>query len=142
MTVEDLLIETLKKNSLSLTKPRQLIFNALNTSKPLTISELVNKTSEQIDRASVYRTLAAFEEANITQRIYNGWKYKVELSDKFQDHHHHLTCQNCGIIIPIHDRELEKTITNLAAKKDFKINSHQLEIQGLCSDCKKLKKFN
>jgi Fur family ferric uptake transcriptional regulator len=137
MTVEDLLIDTLKKNGYSLTKPRLFTFNALNSTKPLTVKELIKQTSGKIDRASVYRTLDIFEKVNITQRIYTGWKYKVELSDKFQDHHHHLTCKVCGAIIPIHNEKLEEFIDNVAAGKDFKITSHQLEIQGLCKNCQK-----
>jgi Fur family ferric uptake transcriptional regulator len=138
MTVEELLINTLKENGYSLTKPRLLTFNALNSSKPITTKDLIKQLSEKMDRASVYRTLDIFEKINITQRIYNGWKYKVELSDKFQDHHHHLTCKKCGSIIPIHDEKLEQFIDELANKENFQIATHQLEIQGLCSNCRKV----
>jgi len=30
-----------------------------------------------------------------------GWKYKLELSNAFQHHHHHLTCLQCGGVTPL-----------------------------------------
>lgn len=136
-TVEELLSKTLKQNGLSLTGARSLTFSVLNSSSPLTVKEIITEIGNRADRASVYRSLAVFEQTNITQRIYTGWKYKIELSDKFNEHHHHLTCQKCGVIIPIHNRELEKFIENLASEEAFSTTSHQLEIQGLCSNCSK-----
>jgi Fur family ferric uptake transcriptional regulator len=134
-TIDDLFVTSLKTKGYSVTKPRQIIFDLLDNKEPQSISELVRKSKSQIDRASVYRTLEVFEETEITQRVSNGWKYKVELSDKFQSHHHHLTCRNCGIVIPIEDDKLEDYIENIATGQGFKIVSHQLEIDGYCAKC-------
>ncbi len=133
----NVLSKKLKEQGYSVTKPRLVTFDALSSSKqPLTMQDLIRRTNNQVDRASVYRTIDIFEEAGITQRIYSGWKYKLELSDTFQEHHHHFTCTNCGIVIPIHDQKLEDIISDLSARQDFQISSHQLEIQGLCSRCR------
>lgn len=89
-----------------------------------------------IDRASLYRVVGLFERLGIVQRIYIGWKYKVELSDVFAHHHHHISCLNCGKVVPIREEEqIEKLLSTLAARYDFKAQSHQLEIQGFCQDC-------
>src|ERR1035438_3102294 len=123
-----LLTKKLKVKGYSITKPRKLTFEALSNSKqPLTMQDLIRRTNKQIDRASVYRTIDIFEETGITQRIYSGWKYKLELSDTFQEYHHHFTCINCGQVTPIHNQELENIITNLSISQKFKITSHQLE---------------
>ncbi len=131
-----LLSKKLKDKGFSVTKPRLVTFEILRDSKqPLTMQDLIRRTNRKIDRASVYRTIDIFEETGITQRIYSGWKYKLELSDTFQEHHHHFTCINCGLVTPIHDENLEKVIENLSSNQSFKITSHQLEIQGLCVKC-------
>jgi Fur family ferric uptake transcriptional regulator len=126
----------LKDRGYSVTKPRLTTFEALSDSRqPLTMQELIRRINGKIDRASVYRTIDIFDETGITQKIYSGWKYKIELSDIFQEHHHHFTCTNCGLVIPINSKEIEEIIHELSAKQSFQTTSHQLEIQGLCAKC-------
>lgn len=127
---------TLKRQHQSLTKSRQIIFAALQDKEPQTIAEIVAACQDQVDRASVYRTIALFESFGIVQRLQIGWKYKLELSDSFHHHHHHLTCHQCGQTIPLpEDSDLEKRLTILAKNQNFKMQGHQLEIQGLCQNC-------
>ncbi len=95
--------------------------------------------SATIDRASVYRTIALFEKLGIVQRLQIGWKYKLELSDAFHRHHHHLSCTGCGSTFALQeDPELEARLTLLAQRQHFAMHGHQLEIQGLCNKCSKL----
>ena len=104
------------------------------------MSELVRASNKlgSIDRASVYRNLAVFEKLGIVQRLQIGWKYKLELSDSFHKHHHHMTCLNCGRITTLHeDQSLETQLRLLAAKNRFKMKGHLLEIQGICEKCPK-----
>ncbi len=127
----------LKDKGYSVTKPRLTTFEALSDSRqPLTMQDLIRRINGKIDRASVYRTIDIFDETGITQKIYSGWKYKIELSDIFQEHHHHFTCTNCGLVIPINSKEIEEIINELSSKQNFQTTSHQLEIQGLCAKCK------
>jgi len=122
----------------SLTEPRRIIFTALLYQEPQTMSQLVAACRGQVDRASVYRTIALFEKLGIVQRLQIGWKYKLELSDAFHRHHHHLTCLKCGQVIPFDgDQALERKLQTIAEAKSFKIQAHQLEIQGLCQACQR-----
>ncbi len=90
----------------------------------------------QIDRASVYRTISLFEKLGVVHRIQIGWKYKIELSDDFHHHHHHLTCLKCGRVIPFEeDDELLQSLNSVANSHNFSIETHQLEVQGLCDEC-------
>lgn len=93
--------------------------------------------SADVDRASVYRTVALFEALGIVQRLQIGWKYKLELSGDFVHHHHHLSCLQCGRIIALpEDTVLEKRLHALANTQNFLSQDHQLEIKGLCADCR------
>ncbi len=128
---------TLKKHGQSLTKARLVVFKVLQDKEPQTMREVVTACQNKADRASVYRAITLFEKLGIVQRLQIGWKYKLELSDAFHHHHHHLTCQRCGRTVPLsEDRILEERLRLLAARERFKMKDHQMEIQGLCADCR------
>ena len=132
----DIFEKTLKDAGYSLTTSRKAVFNALYRAEPQTMAELIKKVVPSTDRASVYRVVILFEKLGIVQRLQMGWKYKLELSDTFAAHHHHLTCVNCGKIIPLQEStELEHEIERAAKLRDFKPLAHQLEISGLCPAC-------
>jgi Fur family transcriptional regulator, ferric uptake regulator len=126
----------LKARQQSLTKPRLIVFAALQKSEPLTMQQLVHACAS-VDRASIYRTIALFEKLGIVQRLQIGWKYKLELSDAFQRHHHHLTCLKCGRVIPFdEDSALQSKLRQISQAEKFKMSGHQLEIQGFCANCR------
>lgn len=126
---------TLKNSNYSLTHPREAVFLSLQNQEPLSMKELAG-ACPKIDRASIYRTVALFEKLGIVHRVNIGWKYKIELSDSFHHHHHHLTCLKCGQVIPFEeDDQLLKSLSLVAASHNFSMESHQLEIQGVCSMC-------
>src|SRR5580692_9907794 len=93
--------QTLQQAGYSNTRSRRVVFEALQGQEPLSMHELVMACTKQVDRASIYRTIALFEKLGIVQRLQIGWKYKLELSNNFNFHHHHLTCSKCNCIIPL-----------------------------------------
>jgi len=137
-TVRPGISEILKDNGFSVTKQRLLVFNLLEGREPLTMYELYDLAKGQLDKASLYRTVNLFEKLGIVQRINIGWKYKIELSDTFSEHHHHLTCLKCHQIVPINEDELESFMSKLSRAYDFTAVGHQVEIQGYCIECSKL----
>src|SRR5437868_15049766 len=90
-----LIEQALKHHRVSLTKPRKQIYDVLSHSEPLTMQELISLVPD-LDKTTVYRTVALFEQIGIVQRLQIGFKYKIELSNEYQDHHHHITCIQCG----------------------------------------------
>lgn len=127
----------LKEHSYSVTKPRQLVFDVLSNSEPLTMSELIAKLQRQADRVTVYRVVELFEKLHIVHRIAIGWKYKLELSESFRSHHHHISCVQCGSIESIEDPTLEAVINSIAVQRNFTLSAHHIELQGLCQSCQK-----
>ena len=124
----------LKEHGYSVTGARIAVFDALVGKEPTNMHDLVNSV-KNVDRASVYRSIELFEQLSIAQRIYTGWKYKIELTDTFMGHHHHLTCTNCGRTIAMSQHELEGFIDSIAKQHGFAPSAHQIEIQGLCPAC-------
>lgn len=132
----NVLQKLLKTQGYSVTAPRKVVFDALQGQEPQTMRELFLQIQNKIDRASLYRTVTLFEELGVVQRLQIGWKYKLELTDKFSHHHHHLSCIKCGQTIAIdEDTALEKRMRQLAEAQGFKAQDHQLEIRGLCKAC-------
>lgn len=126
----------LKQRNIPLTIARKLVFNSLSIAGPVNMNQLMSSLNEQVDRATVYRTIKLFEQIGIVNRITIGFKYKLELSEQFSPHHHHLYCLNCHKIIDIDLLgDLEKDIGSIANSYEFEIKDHQLEINGYCRDC-------
>lgn len=128
----------LRTHKLSNTKQRQQVFDSIvKLSKPLSMNELIN-LNRSIDRVSIYRIIDAFEKAGIISRLQIGWKYKIELSDAFKQHHHHMTCVQCGSVIEFDEPEsLDTELTHISRKHGFTVTQHTLEIRGVCRHCQK-----
>jgi len=137
MKQEKILRKILEDNTAKVTKPRLIIFHLLLNHGPQSIAELAGRSREQVDRVSVYRIIDFYEKLGIVKRINIGWKYKVELSDIFLDHHHHITCLGCNKLVAVQeDADMALRIANLADSAGFVIISHQLELQGYCEQCR------
>lgn len=129
--------DSLRHAGYSVTKPRQTVFEVfLLHRRPLSMKELTKAIGSEIDRASVYRTVRLFEQLHIIRRVIMGWKYKLELSENFLSHHHHMHCEVCGKVIDIIEPpELEQYIADQAKRHNFTVLSHTFEIEGICKDC-------
>jgi Fur family ferric uptake transcriptional regulator len=133
---KELLQKILKDNGCSITTARMFVCELLWGEEPQTMHDLAQRAKGSIDRASLYRTVDLFERLGIVQRIYIGWKYKIELSDIFAHHHHHISCLGCGKVVAITEEDdIEQLIQDLAAKHGFTAQTHQLEIRGYCKTC-------
>jgi Fur family transcriptional regulator, ferric uptake regulator len=126
---------TLKEAHFSATRARILVFTTLAQEGPKSLGALANSLHKQIDRATVYRTIELFERLGIVNRIWHGFKHRVELSEIFTPHHHHAMCQHCGRMIDITSPELEAALTSLAKKHHFLTLNHSVELTGYCSNC-------
>lgn len=133
----DVFTQTLKKNRLSVTQERLKLFAVLDDQdRPLTMNQLINACSPTLDRSTVYRTVDIFEKIGVAIRVYSGWKYRIELSEVFSSHHHHITCIRCGKIIPFEESVgFERELQYIQQKYAFNITSHTLELKGLCKTC-------
>ncbi len=125
----------LKQHGHSTTTARITVFSALAANGGKTMHQITLACPE-IDRSSIYRVVSLFEQLDIAHRIYNGWKFKIELSDTFDSHHHHATCSRCGAVQTLsEDSSLEAVLHTIAAEHQFRVTRHQVELSGLCFHC-------
>lgn len=96
----------------------------------------------ELDLATLYRTLNSFEEQDLIRRVNLDPRFaSYEWIEDEGHHHHHLVCKTCGLIEEISDCEfetLEKSVLN-DAKQFSEISSHSLEFFGICKKCSKKK---
>ena len=132
----------LKENNLKYTKQREIILKTLYTHTghhtPEEILMLIKKDfpNENIGIATIYRTLALFEDENLVESISfgkDGKKYEIG----HRHHHDHLICLNCGKIIEFVDEVIEKQQINVSKKYNFHMIDHTMQIIGYCDECYK-----
>lgn len=127
----------LKNNGYSVTRSRLSLFDILQDHSALSHVELIAKLSDY-NRVTIYRNVAVFEKLGIVSKTQIGWKTKIELSDLFVHHHHHMSCTKCGKVLVLRDNQvIEREIARISQGTGFKATDHQLEIRGQCKNCRK-----
>ncbi len=136
----------IKENGMKYTKQREVILETLffsnNHFTPESLYLLIkdNYPKLNIGIATVYRTLNFLEESELATSISFGMHgKKYEFGGK--EHHDHLICKECGDIIEFLDDIIESRQEEIAKKHNYKIQSHNMQIFGVCPKCQKNKKF-
>jgi Fur family transcriptional regulator, ferric uptake regulator len=130
----------LKTAGQSVTGPRLAVFEFLQEYDTATVADVIARNAH-IDQASVYRTLALFRELGVIQDIVTGGRRMIELTDGFDSHHHHLSCIKCGAIKTIDDPAIEQRLDQIARLHGFEPASHQIEVSGICANCRALSRL-
>jgi Fe2+ or Zn2+ uptake regulation protein len=84
---------------------------------------------------SVYRTLEKLEQLGLVQRVHQtkGCQAFVRKGD---GHQHLLVCQNCGKAILFEGDQLDPLFNSISKATGFQIESHWLQVFGLCKTCR------
>jgi Fur family transcriptional regulator, ferric uptake regulator len=89
-----------------------------------------------VSRASVYRILDELEQLRLVQRVETGQAMvRYERVCESEHHHHHLVCDQCGVVIPFSDADLERAIGRLSERVPLKVSEHEIVLRGSCADC-------
>ncbi|OGW34626.1 MAG: transcriptional repressor [Nitrospirae bacterium GWD2_57_9] len=96
----------------------------------------IKKVHPGIGYATVYRTLKLLAEAGMAEerRFEDGFtRYEYKTSEG--GHHDHLICTRCRAIVEFENERIEALQQDVARNNGFLVQSHKLEIYGLCSAC-------
>ena len=131
--------ERCKQKGVKLTDQRKLIAQIMSDARDHpNVDELykrVSKIDSKISIATVYRTVKLFEESGIINKLnFENNQAVYELSNV--EHHDHLVCVKCNIIIEFQDDVIERHQLQIANKYDFQLTDHSLYLYGLCKNCK------
>jgi Fe2+ or Zn2+ uptake regulation protein len=124
------------------TAGRRAIIGLLATAgRPVSIGDIAAHLPD-LPRSSAYRHLTDLEAAGIVRRVTASDEFtRFELTEDLTGHHHHLLCVNCGKVIDVtlpagFERDVAKTIGQLADAEGFQPHSHRLDVLGVCSACR------
>ena len=130
--------EHLSKHQLKLTRQREQILTVFLRMEHITAEQmyrLLNKKDPHIGLATIYRTLNLFCEAGLAQARHFGAQTQYD-NVAHKGHHDHLICTSCGKIVEFENCEIERLQEEVAAKNGFTIQTHKLELYGLCASCR------
>ncbi len=95
-----------------------------------------SKTKRVVSRASVYRILDELERLRLVQRVETGQAMvRYERVCEHSEHHHHLVCDECGVVMPFSDAGLERAIDRLSERVPLAVSEHEIVLHGACEDC-------
>ena len=128
----------LAKRQLKLTRQREYILNAFLKTEHVTAEQMYRQLARKdphIGLATIYRTLNLFCEAGLAQARHFG--AQTQYDNVWQKgHHDHLICTSCGKIVEFENCQIEALQQEVARKNGFSIETHRLELYGLCSACR------
>jgi Fur family transcriptional regulator, ferric uptake regulator len=134
-------LEVLKKTKLRITEPRKAMLKILiEEHGPFTMEELYGRLKKGVcDLVTVYRSLAALEEAGLVRRCeFGDGSSRYEFRDSDDDHHHHhIICRKCRKVETL-DLCLVDSLERLIREKGYNNVSHTLEFFGVCAQCQKV----
>lgn len=129
----------LRQHKLKVTQPRLCVLDII-AQKDTAISqpELEKLLGNQIDRVTLYRVLATFEEKGILHKIFDlhGTATYALCSTECNEHHHHdehvhFICSACNSIYCLDDIKLPK----INLPKGYQLDSVGINAVGLCAQC-------
>ncbi len=102
------------------------------------IEDALGSQRRAVSRASVYRILEELERVQLVQRVETGQamvRYERVCGDS-EEHHHHLVCDSCGVVMPFSDPALERAIASVSARVPLAVVSeHEIVLHGSCRQC-------
>jgi Fur family ferric uptake transcriptional regulator len=120
---------------LNTTSQREAIVEQfLRTRDHVSIDELLGKVRKRhpkVGYATVYRTLKLLVDSGLAvERQFGDGQARYEVVG---DHHDHLICVKCGLILEFEDDEIERLQERIAARMGgFTVLRHRHELYGLC----------
>jgi Fur family ferric uptake transcriptional regulator len=128
-----------KEQRLKTSKKRLSIVDYfLKEDRHFTVEELYNemrRTNPGISFATVYRTLRLLAYMGLARVCqFRGRETRFEPRHR-SEHHDHLICVRCGKIVEFSHEGIERLQRQVAARHGFRVESHRLELYGLCKGC-------
>jgi len=127
----------LTKERLSLLRT---VCNIDNHFHPYHVLDLLNAQGYTLSLTTVYRNLALLVQAGIIRRASiqedagTGGVWYEHIWD--HEHHDHLVCSHCGMKVEFSYPAIEVLQEAVAKEHGFILESHHLELIGLCPDCR------
>jgi len=135
------LLNALKERNVRLTRQRRVVLDALAVSgNHVRAEDLLRegrKRDPNLDRATVYRTLAMLKEHGLIDELdllhLDGRGHYYEMRGH-QDHVH-IGCTECGRVTELHSPIVQALLDEVASHTGFRATSARIEVQARCPEC-------
>ena len=133
-------LRILQESGYRITRPRRAVIDAVQrTERAFSADDLLGElhgSASGVGRATVFRTLDVLVQNGLLDRIHrpDGCHSYVRC-DHSDQHHHHLICSSCGVVVQFEDCTVEPLLDELSRRTSFQISGHWLEVFGRCSAC-------
>jgi Fur family ferric uptake transcriptional regulator len=128
----------LRREGYRMTMQRQLVLDAVceagGHAAPEQIYEIVRRSSEAVNRTTVYRTLQLLQELKVIDAVHsNGGHLRYEISGP--QPHHHLVCRCCGADVEFSHEMFVPFLERINEAHGFIVDTSHLTLQGQCERC-------
>jgi Fe2+ or Zn2+ uptake regulation protein len=137
------IVEAFEGAGYRLTSPRRAIARLIaSRSGHFTADELLaeaHRGRHGLGRATIFRSLEVLAELGAVERLDlpSGGHAFVACEPA---HHHHVVCSSCGRSTEVSDHGLEGMAEAIERESGYRVDTHRLELFGLCPECQ-LKEF-
>lgn len=124
-------------------KREAIITYFLNANRHFTVEQLYNemkRVNPDIGYSTVYRTLKLLADCGIAA-VHHFEEDEARFEPTHREQHHdHLVCERCGRIIEFTHQGIEQLQREVAKKHGFAVRSRELQLYGICKQCRKKRK--
>jgi Fur family ferric uptake transcriptional regulator len=132
--------ETLTEAGRRVTGPRLALVALIDEQDGhFTAAELMDQARGRrirVGRATVFRTLDLLTEIEALERLDLPSGEHAYVACEPEQHHHHVVCRRCGRSAEVADSGLQSVVQKIGRKSGYRIDSHRLELYGLCPQCR------
>jgi len=131
-------IETLRSRGFRITPQREMIIEAIahqgNHINADEVFTLIQKRTQSMNIATVYRTLELLVEQGLASRINLG-EDRVIYATHQHGPHIHLVCRQCGKVLDANQEMLSTFNHQLQSDYHFAADLQHISVLGLCNEC-------
>lgn len=95
--------------------------------------EQIAAATEDVDLATVYRTLDVLEQVGLLAHTHLG--HGAPSYGLAEQQHIHVLCHVCGTVVDPPDGLADELVSRLADERRFVVDLSHLTVFGLCADC-------
>ncbi len=135
-------VAVLKDNGLKITPKRKAVIELFLKKKkrmhPYEVLAGIKNLLPSVGLPTIYRILDEFKKVGILIQVFSDdCQLYYSLCSMPEAHHHHFLCRKCKKIEEVDYCNFKELSKFIEKKHNCKVESHLLQIEGLCGKCKK-----